>query len=56
MIIEAIKQQPFSAFIVVMYACNVAFNVSRGNWGPALYWTAASLITVSATWLMGWRS
>jgi hypothetical protein len=54
MIIEAIRAQPISAFIVVVYATNILWNLWKGNWGQALYWSAALQITIAATWLTRW--
>lgn len=54
MITQAIREQPFSAGIVLAYIANIFWQLSHDRYGQALYWVAAATITVSATWLMGW--
>lgn len=43
----------FSYVILVLYVCNSTRWVFAGNWGQALYWLAAFLITFSVTFMMG---
>lgn len=50
---QAIQQEPFTCAILTLYVCNIFWQLSHGNYGPAWYWFAAAQITVVATWLMG---
>lgn len=54
-IVEAIRSQPFTCAIVALYASNICWQLWSRAWGQVLHWSAARLITISATWLMGWK-
>lgn len=54
-ILNAMRAQPFVCVIVCLYVGSIVWNLSNRDWGPALYWTSAAMISVTATWLMGWR-
>ena len=43
----------FSYVILVLYTLNSSRWVYARNWGQALYWFAAFLITFSVTFLVG---
>lgn len=43
----------FSYLILVLYTLNSTRWLFARNWGQALYWAAAFLITFSVTFLMG---
>lgn len=56
MILDQLKLHAMTCMILTLYLANIVWYLFRNQWGLALYWAAASVITVSATWLRGWES
>lgn len=52
---QAILDHQVTFLTLVLYASNVGWYLTHRQWGLALYWAAASQITLSATWLLGWK-
>ena len=52
--IEQITRHPFPALLTLLDLCAVGWYMWARSWGFAVYWFAAALITVAATWLRGW--
>jgi hypothetical protein len=55
MILAALRSQPFVCLSVLLNLGSVAWNLTNKNWGLAIYWMAAAVLTVVATWGRGWH-